>query len=337
MMHRIRFSLSAVDLSVGVLFLLFTLVVIAFGRDDIGRVLAGTGTEQDVTSLFLLVGYGVSGLVLLWAGVAVVGDRPRRTLVARIVSAPLALVGTSLLAWAVAGAFRADSAKRFVLLAVALFAIVVEGAAAAMIGGLALRAVRRRIGDPLLVERSKHEGPTVSVLETLVERGATLAPFRVAFVAYRIGTVVMILVYASLSVMPVLLLDGVRIAWSRGDLRLWPLTLEPTLTLLIMLVLIPFMAGVLVISGRQTLQHLCIHRRMAQFPDGLEYAHRVVLQTDDAWLSVPPPHADMVADRLHVWSVRLMRVEKPLQTIALILSPVLFILAIILIVQGQAR
>jgi hypothetical protein len=132
-------------------------------------------------------------------------------------------------------------------------------------------------------------------------------------------------------------IGAMRIAWSRGELRLWPFTPEHALTLLVVLLLIPYMVTLLVLSSRQVLKHLSIHRRIARFPDGLEYAHRVLLQGDDAWLSATRPYADTVADRLHGWSVRLMRVEEPLRTAALLLTPVLVVVGIILMAQGRTR
>jgi len=87
---------SAVDFAVAVLFLLFAMLVVAFGHGDITRVFAGSGTSGDAASVFLLVGYGISCAVLLWSGVAVLGDRLQRALVAQIISTPLALLGTGL-------------------------------------------------------------------------------------------------------------------------------------------------------------------------------------------------------------------------------------------------
>jgi hypothetical protein len=337
MVNRVWYSLSAVDFAVGVLFLLFALIAVAFGHEDIGRVLAGSSTTGDIASLVLLVGWGVSGVVLFWAGMAAVGDRSRLALAAQIVSMPLVLIGTGLIMWALCES-RLAAATPFLLLAVLVF-LGAEGIACVAISSLALRVGRRSSSDPALTQRLRDEGPTVAVLQGFTVRGDTLAPFRVAYVGYRMGAVIMALLHVSLFVPPVLVIGAARLAWSRGELPTpsWPPTVGGTLAALLVLLFSTYLAWCPVYGGRQVLKFCAIHRRTALFPDGLAYAHRVVWQMDNAWLSVPPPCADRVADKLHAWSARLLRVEEPLRTVSILLGPVLFVVVIILITQGHLR
>ncbi len=316
--------------------MLFTALVAAFGRADVARVLAGSATSKDAAWAILLVGYGASGVVLLWAGVAVVGDRVRRAMVAQIISTPLALVGTGLVVWALRGlGSRAENIALHLI--VVLFIVFAGWMASIAISGLALRGARRLIDDAVLAARLKSEGPTVKVMEAVAVQGGILAPFRVAFVGYRVGAVAASLIFTIVGLVPALIIGAARIAWSRGEIGLWPFTPGGALTLLVMVLLIPYLTLLAVHGGREVLRHICIHRRMARFPEGLEYAQRTIWKLGDEWMNVPSPYADAVADRFHAWWKRLSPVEETLLSASLVLGPVLIVVALILLAQEHAR